>query len=370
MSLPASFSEQFQKRSHAADGKRVLAGFDGFVDRIVTPVSLRLGLGEQFTPISSMTEFGQRVSDAAGKSTNIELYPRMEKLGGNGPIMANALLASGIKVKYIGALGATQPVPALADFARHSDAITLCDPGLTTAIEFNDGKLMLGIMAGFDRLDYDCLVTKVGGARALVDLFAKADLAALVNWTMLPHMTAIFQALAKHILPELPPKPNRRFFFDLADPEKRLDSELNAALSTISDFERFGKVTLGLNLKEAEHVGRLLGFALPAETPDGLKTLCVSLRERLKLDTVVIHPRKSAACATKEGAFWVPGPYCETPKVTTGAGDHFNAGFSLGQMLDLPPDVCLGTGVATSGFYVRNATSPSLDELGAFLALT
>jgi len=32
-------------------------------------------------------EFGRRILAAAGKSTNIELFPRLEKLGGNGPIM-------------------------------------------------------------------------------------------------------------------------------------------------------------------------------------------------------------------------------------------------------------------------------------------
>jgi hypothetical protein len=72
-----------------------LVGLDGFVDTIVTPVGLRRGQGDDFTAIATLSEFGQRIVAAAGKSTNIELYPRMDKLGGNGPIMANALLAHG-----------------------------------------------------------------------------------------------------------------------------------------------------------------------------------------------------------------------------------------------------------------------------------
>jgi hypothetical protein len=64
---------------------------------------------------------------------------------------------------------------------------------------------------------------------------------------------------------------------------------------------------------------------------------------------------------------WIPGPFCKNPKVSAGAGDHFKAGFSLGKLIDLPPVVCLAAGVATSGFYVRNATNPMLDELSAFL---
>ncbi len=71
-----------------------LVGLDGFVDTIVSPVALREGQGEAFTPITTIPEFAERIAGASGMSTNIEFFPRMEKLGGNGPIMANALLAA------------------------------------------------------------------------------------------------------------------------------------------------------------------------------------------------------------------------------------------------------------------------------------
>lgn len=55
------------------------------------------------------------------------------------------------------------------------------------------------------------------------------------------------------------------------------------------------------------------------------------------------------------------------PKLTTGAGDNFNAGFVLGLMLGLSPDQALLTGMSTSGFYVRNAGSPKFEELIQFI---
>ena len=64
----------------------------------------------------------------------------------------------------------------------------------------------------------------------------------------------------------------------------------------------------------------------------------------------------------------MPGPYTDRPLITTGAGDHFNAGFSQGEMLGLDPEACLALGVSTSGHYVRTALSPSLDDLENFLA--
>jgi sugar/nucleoside kinase (ribokinase family) len=64
----------------------------------------------------------------------------------------------------------------------------------------------------------------------------------------------------------------------------------------------------------------------------------------------------------------VPGPYAAKPLITTGAGDHFNAGFAAGQMMGLDPEASLLVGVSTSGHYVRTARSPSLSDLETFLA--
>ena len=96
--------QQITRNRGALAGRRAFVGFDGFVDTIVTPVGLRRASGDAFTPIATLTELGQRIVAAAGKSTNIELYPRLDKLGGNGPIMANALLGTGLGVTYAGAL--------------------------------------------------------------------------------------------------------------------------------------------------------------------------------------------------------------------------------------------------------------------------
>jgi len=357
--------EALQKQGSALIGKLSVVGFDGFVDTIVTPVALRTAQGEAFTPITTITEFGQRILGAAGKSTNIEFYPRMDKLGGNGPIMANALLSAGGRVKYIGALGRATIHPVFQDFASKAEVITLADPASTTAVEFTDGKLMLGQMRSLDEITFERIVEKMG--RPAVDqAFASADLVALVNWTMIPNMTAIFNALTDTVLPSLPAR-DRLFFFDLADPEKRSREDLLNVLGVIAKFENSGRVTLGLNLKEAQQVWAALDY--PALTPDeaGLRKMCADLRARLNLSTVVVHPKESAACATAEGTAWVPGPYTSKPLITTGAGDHFNAGFSNAQLLGLSPEACLTVGVSTSGHYVRTGQSPTLTNLITFL---
>ena len=359
--------QQLKARRAAISQRRAIVGFDGFVDTIVTPVGLRRSAGEDFTPIATLSELGQRITAAAGKSTNIELYPRTDKLGGNGPIMANALLAAGAGVTYVGALGTPQVHPVFADMAARARTISLCEAAHTTAIECNDGKLMLGIMRSLDEITYE-RICRVMGEAAFHQELATASLVALVNWTMIPNMTAIFRALSGQVLPKLPAAPDRIFFFDLADPEKRSVEDLRGALSAIADFRPFGRVTLGLNLKEAQQVVAALGCAAVGDDEASLRTAAAAIRTKLNLHTVVIHPRESAACATADGQWWVPGPYTSQPLITTGAGDHFNAGFTSGQLIGLEPEACLGLGVSTSGHYVRTGESPSLATLETFLA--
>src|SRR5258705_10636915 len=83
---------------------RAFVGLDGFVDEIVYAVDKREN-AESFERLPTIAKLAERLSAAAGKSTNIELVNQLTKLGGNGPIMANALPRFGIKATYLGALG-------------------------------------------------------------------------------------------------------------------------------------------------------------------------------------------------------------------------------------------------------------------------
>lgn len=354
-----------------APARSALVGLDGFVDTIVSPVAQRTAQGDAFTPISTIPEFAARIAGAAGKSTNLEFYPLMDKLGGNGPIMAAALLAGGTRVTYVGSLGRPVLHPVFQDFANRAEVVSLCEPATTIAVEFQDGKLMLGQLRSLDSITLSKIDEVMGAARFRAAL-AAADLVALVNWTMIPNMSGIFAALLDEVYPALPLRPAgsppRTFFFDLADPEKRTREDLLAVLRLVARFEAHGAVTLGLNLKEAQQVAAVLDTPAPEKDEASLRAAAAAIREALGLAAVVLHPRESAACATADGTVWVPGPYCTNPVITTGAGDHFNAGFSQGRLLGLDPESCLALGVCTSGHYVRTGQSPTLDDLETFLA--
>ena len=88
---------------------------------------------------------------------------------------------------------------------------------------------------------------------------------------------------------------------------------------------------------------------------------------KLPVSTIVIHPVSYALAISGDSVDVVKGPYISRPRITTGAGDHFNAGFCLGKLLGLDNAMSVLTGVATSGYYVRTARSPSITDLAEVL---
>lgn len=377
-SKPAASGAQTPQRAYAhLKGKdprrlRAVLGFDGFVDEIVEAVDAREDF-DRYSRIETIERFAQRIAGAAGLSTNIELVPVQMKLGGNGPIMANALTALGLEVRYAGALGRPDMHPVFAELAeRCAEVCSVANPGRTDALEFRDGKIMVGKLAPLGDVNWEN-VRRLVGAERLGAWLREAHLAAFVNWTMLPHMDTIWDGICDEILPGLPvadPKPWA--FFDLADPEKRRSEDIRAALERLSRFASHFRTCLGVNFKEALELVRALEIDLgrpPGEAPSEvpLEALVRRLFDALKVDCLVVHPVDRAAAVTAAGYVEEAGPYTPDPKLTTGAGDNFNAGFTLGLALGLPLDEALAAGTAASGFYVRNARSASFDELLDFL---
>jgi len=341
--------------------RKVLVGFDGFVDNIVTPVATRHGGGEAFKPIETTREFAELIRKAGdGKNANIELFRRLQKVGGNGPILANALSIAGCQVRYVGGLGWPSLHPVFKEFAERTEAISLAEPGVTTALEFSDGKIMLGMATSLDAITYERILETVGQDR-FQNLVGESDIVAFVDWTMVSGMTDILTSVLERVLPRLSKTATPKFFFDLADPAKRLSNELRTALQIISCYQNFGSVCLGLNGTEAFQVAKLLQVSAPDEA--SIDVLARKIRRSLKVDVVLVHVKEGAACADASGTQILPSPRCSRPVVKTGAGDHFNAGYIIGQLLGLEPQKCLPLAIASPSLYLRSGSSPTLDEL-------
>jgi sugar/nucleoside kinase (ribokinase family) len=342
-----------------------MIGLDGFVDEIIAVVAKRFDK-DRYEAMKTITVLGDKILAAAGQSSNYELLVKQTKLGGNGPIMANALAAAGLAVTYIGNLGYPTIHPVFAELAERAKVISIAEPGHTDALEFEDGKLMFGKHQSLSDINWDNLLQRVGKEQ-LTSLVSGARLIGMVNWTMLSQMSDIWSKLQTEILPHCPPG-ERTLFIDLADPEKRTVKDISDALKILVRFQTSLNVILGLNLKESDQIAAALGIAVPADSEPVMEQTAKSIRQKLGVSCVVIHPRKGAAAATAEQSASFSGPFVQQPKISTGAGDHFNAGFCLGRILGLSLEESLCSGVGTSGYYVRTAQSPTGKQLAEFIA--
>lgn len=353
---------------------QVLVGFDGFIDNIIAVVAKRES-ATTFQAMETIAELGGRITAAAGKSANFELVVKNSKIGGNGPIMANALCSQAAKVVAVGLLGVPALDPVFAPLAsRATKTISIGNPGVTDALEFHDGKVMLGKITTLDGITFERLVEALGGLAAYKALLKTPAAIATVNWTMTMGMTELWLRTAREVLPGL--RADRPLWFiDLADPAKRQAEDICAALTALTELQTQVDVVLGLNEAECRQILGVLGATWPTAEHEweAARAGCDLIRTRLGLSVVMCHLVKSSACAWGNvrglvaGSVGNNGFFEPKPMITTGAGDHFNAGFLSALLAGLAPVHALQAGGATSGHYVRTAVSPSRAQLVEFL---
>ncbi|MGN1168471.1 MAG: PfkB family carbohydrate kinase [Lachnospiraceae bacterium] len=353
------------ERMKNADPTKIKAtvGFDGFVDEVIHVVDKRVDQ-EHYERVKYLKDYGQKIIDASGLSLNIEMIPVDRKLGGNGTIFANSLIKHGMKVNYIGALGKHQIHEVFREMEEKAQLFSFSDPGFTDAIEFYDGKIISSKLEPLKDVNWKNLKSVIS-VEKLAKLFDESELISFANWTLIINATEIWKGIYSEVLPLMESDSRKKLFIDLADPEKRSEEDIREALDVLKKYNTKFEVILGLNAKESYEIIEL--FGKKKEEFSEIESITVFLQKKLGISAVVIHPVKEAAACSTEGAFRVDGPYCKQPKLTTGAGDNFNAGFMLGQMLGFGMEESLLMGTANSGFYVRNARSCNYQELIAFI---
>lgn len=329
-------------------------GFDGFIDEIIHAVEKRTPQG--YLPYPTMTAFSEKIAHAANKSCNIELVVQRTKVGGNGPILASALLLLGHKVTLAGNLGIPKIDPLFHSLIEQCvEAFTYENPGHTDALEFSDGKIILGKLEPLHHITPEKVLDTIGVER-FTEILDGTSLFVSANWTMLPMTNDLWRLLLKLVIPKLSLK-KRYFFVDLADPAKRSDRDLKEALDLLEKFNETFHVVLGLNHAEAIRIAKILGTNPTTE----------ALLQKLHVNQIVLHSSKSASTSTKNETAVKETFFTSNPLMTTGAGDNFNAGFCHGLLQNLTLENSLLIGNACAGFYVRKGRSPSTEELAIFL---
>ncbi|HYW96673.1 MAG TPA: hypothetical protein VE870_13850 [Bacteroidales bacterium] len=340
--------------------KRIFVGFDGFVDKIQNVV--KSGDDDSVQYFKTIGEFSEATAKAAGKSSQFELRTKVKKLGGNAPIMAHSLGSLGITNTCMGSMGYPDLRPVFKKLHKNVKTVSVCDPGETNALEFNDGKLILSEMSAFKSFNWKALRETPGSDDIKREIEA-CDLIALVDWSNLAQCTSIWKGILDDILPDLGSK--KKFFFDIADPGRKSADEARDVIDVISKYSEYGEVVLGINENEAYKLSELVTGR--EANNSNLEKTGQALFDEMKITGLLIHPVDRAMMITSDGVISEKGKVVEEPQISTGGGDNFNAGFCLGWLLGLEKNECLITGMATSGSYVSEGESQSIDGIIGYL---
>lgn len=345
------------------ENKQVFIGFDGFVDSIQK--AIRTSGDDGPTYYDTVTEFAERIRSAKGKNGQIEVQTVRTKLGGNAPILANALGGLGVKCFCFGSLGFPEKFEIFSDLDAKCKTASINDPGISNAIEFDDGRIILSDLKAFEQYTWLRIKEKFN-LQKLRSVIEKSSVLAFVDWVNLPFSNEIWRGVRDDILKRVG-RNDFVIFFDLCDPSKKTPAQIREVLDLISSFSAYGSVTLGLNENEATVIMRAVSDNAENVANMSITQIGQSIFNKMNIDKVLIHPRERTIVLTLGELIELPGHVVAKPKVLTGGGDNLNAGYLFGCMNNFSLKESILLGMAASGAYVLNGHSPKPEELVEYI---
>lgn len=340
-----------------------LIGFDGFIDRIAKPIREKVGNG-QHRYFRELSEFGEYLVSKQGRNCCVEIDEKRVKTGGSAQIYATAVGRLGVAVDCVGAMGFPEIHPVFEPM--NQDRCTLhsyAEPGDNIAIEFDSGKFMLANMNELGSVRWGQIRSRIG-LDGLVRMFRESSLIGMINWSEIFHANTIWRGILDDIAPVVGPDRSKLVYFDLSDCSSRSREHIQEAMAMLKQYARLYRVAFGMNENEAHVIFQALNGD---ESGSSLKAMGDRLYAMLGVDELVIHRKTGSAGWHESGSFDVPNFYTDSPVLTTGAGDNFNAGYCVARLLGMDMESSMILAHAVAGYYVRNGTGPTPDELGGFL---
>ncbi len=357
---------QLLKSSDGTPNKKVFAGFDGFVDKIKKAVKEKQNTRTVY--FDTIREFADRILMVCGKSGQIQMDIQRVKLGGNAPILSNALGKLGVRSYCLGSLGYPKRHEVFSGMSPLCDTISVLEPGLSDAVEFGDGKLIFSELEVFEQYNWEYIV-KVAGIDTIAKAVCESAVIGFVDWANLPHASNIWEGMLEDVV-----KPSGRkdflFLFDLCDPSKKTTQQIDEVLDIISCFSPYGKVTLGLNENETLKIWaalRGMDFVKDREKMPAILEAGDFLYKSMDIDSLLVHPIDRSIVYRKLETIELEGRLVTRPRVLTGGGDNLNAGYSLGLISGFTTSQCMLLGMAASGAYIQNGSSPDRQDIIEYL---
>lgn len=347
----------FQEVSMNNKKFNIFMGFDGFVDKILRPVKEKNC--ETTVMFQTMQEFSEYLNEKSGKSCSIDMELVQTKIGGNVPIVANALGNLGCHVTCVGAFGYPEIHPIFEEMSDNCSLNSVAEPGYCSALEFDDGKLMLSTNSSIDSMDYKKIV-ETFTEKKLEDAINASEAVAFLNWGELLCSNDIWGNILTNIIPKCKFTKKKIMLVDFSDFSKRSTNEVKIMIEILKGYANYFDITVSVNENEMDLFFDKLG---ESKENMSLELKAVSLAKRFQCKNLVVHLLEQSCYVTEETVRIVKKEVVKDPRIITGGGDNFNAGLLLGLLLGFDIEKAIHMGSAMSCLYVKKGKNINLSEL-------
>lgn len=357
-----SYKEILRKLNQPLTGHSAFMGFDACIDFIVRIVRDK-NPDDTAEYFSDSSQFGEFLLSLENKSCGLELQTKLSKIGGNMVITSNALGNLGIKIECVGTFGLPDILPVFHSMSDNCTLHTIEDTISATALEFNNSKVIMFDPGPYNHLSWSSL-KKITGIDRLKELISEKELVGFVNWSEIENSSQIWEGFLDEVLPEIHQTGHKPYFFtDFSDCSRKSKKDILHAFELLNRFRKYFRVYFSLNQNEAGLIAKTLGIDIKLEE----EKLISEFFNKCNSDTVIIHRTQDAIAYDGEQYFQFDTFFCSEPKILTGGGDNFNAGFCFALLhgFNLFDSLILANSVA--GLYVKNGVSPNLEDLKEFL---
>jgi hypothetical protein len=349
--------QQARKSDHTA-----FLGFDACIDNLVRVVREKDGndISSFFT---SSNQFGEFLINMDNKSCGVELQTKLSKIGGNMVITSNALGNLGVKVDCAGTFGIPEILPVFREMSPNCSLLTIGETISATALEFNNSKVIMFDPGPYNHLTWQSIKDLLG-IEKIKQLLSGKQLVSFLNWSEIENSSQIWEGVIDEILPSIGQTGQKPYFFsDFSDCSRRSKPDIQNAIMLLGRFRNYFMVTLSLNQNEAGLIAGALDVDQSISDEEFVKLLFTAV----DVDTLVIHRTNDALAFDGVKYEKCDTFFCENPKILTGGGDNFNAGFCFALLNEFGLDKSLIIANAVSGLYVEKGVSPKVDDLIEFL---
>lgn len=343
---------------------KVFLGFDACIDNIVRVVKDK-NENDEHSFYQNSREFGEFLISKENRSCGIELHTHLSKIGGNMVITGNALGNLGVKAECVGTFGLPEILPVFKSISSNCTLHSVGETITAIAIEFNGSKSILFDPVPYNNLNWEGIKT-ILGTKNIIRLFSGKQLISFLNWSEIQNSSSIWEGILEEIIPVIAQSEKAKYFFtDFSDCSRKTKDEIKGVIELLGKFKKHFKVVISLNQNEADLVSAAFELKKFGSDEEFIKQLFGVINS----DILVIHRPKDAMAYDGLVFEKCDTFFCEEPKILTGGGDNFNAGYCYSLLNEFNLFDSLLVANAVSGSYVKTGLSPDIESLISQLAL-